>query len=90
MQTTRFLTRRYVRPRLNVLLQLNYVSACLFMIGSEALQEAHFGRGSGPIHLDEVTCSGTEQRLVDCPANPVGDHNCFHREDAGVHCQPGE
>ena len=70
-----------------VLLQLNYVSACLSMTGSEALEEAHFGEGAGPIHLDEVTCSGTEQRLVGCP---VGDRNCGHHEDAGVHCQPGE
>ena len=73
-----------------VLLQLNYVSACLSMTGSEPLKEAHFGEGSGPIHFDEVTCSGTEQRLVSCPANPVGDHNCAHSEDAGVRCQPGE
>ena len=60
------------------------------MIGSEALEEAHFGRGSGPIHLDEVTCSGTEQRLVYCLTRAIGYHNCDHDEDAGVHCQPGE
>ena len=51
---------------------------------------AHFGGGSGPIHLDNVRCVGTEQRLVDCLANPVGDHNCLHSDDAGVRCQPGE
>ena len=51
---------------------------------------AYFGEGSGPIHLDNVHCFGTEQRLVGCPANPVGVHNCFHYEDAGVRCQPGE
>ena len=51
---------------------------------------ARFGQGSGPIHLDNVQCSGTEQRLVACPANPVGDHDCRHHEDAGVRCQPGE
>ena len=24
---------------------------------------------------------------MDCPANPIGDHNCYHREDVGVRCQ---
>ena len=60
------------------------------MTGSEALQEAHFGEGAGPIHLDDVFCFGTETRLDSCQANPVGDHDCFHFEDAGVRCQPCE
>ena len=51
---------------------------------------ASFGQRSGPIHLDNVRCSGTEQRLVDCSANPVSNHDCGHHEDAGVRCQPGE
>ena len=42
--------------------------------------------GSGPIHLDDVACTGTEQRLIDCPY--VGNHNCVHREDVGVYCDP--
>ena len=33
-------------------------------------------------------CTGTETRLVDCPALPIGTHNCGHTEDAGVTCQP--
>ena len=44
--------------------------------------------GTGPILLDNVNCAGTESRLVDCPANPIGTHNCVHFEDAGVRCQP--
>ncbi|XP_071504514.1 scavenger receptor cysteine-rich domain-containing protein DMBT1-like [Diadema antillarum] len=47
---------------------------------------AYFGRGSGPIFLDDVSCSGDEESLVDCPQNDVGDHNCGHHEDAGVVC----
>ena len=43
--------------------------------------------GSGPIWLDNVGCRGTETRLVDCPASPLGNHNCVHAEDAGVRCQ---
>ena len=44
--------------------------------------------GTGQIWLDNVQCSGTETRLIDCPANPLGNHNCVHGEDAGVRCTP--
>lgn len=50
-------------------------------------QRAAFGRGCGiDILLDEVGCSGNESILLDCPANPVGDHDCSHSQDAGVQC----
>ena len=51
-----------------------------------ALTEATFGSGVDPIWLDEVECTGEETRLEDCPANPIGVHNCGHSEDAGVRC----
>ena len=38
------------------------------------------------IWLDEVQCTGSELRLIDCPANAIGIHNCGHSEDAGVRC----
>ena len=50
--------------------------------------QAPFGQGSGQIWLDDVRCAGTEARLIDCPANPIGTENCNHAEDAGVVCQP--
>ena len=40
----------------------------------------------GQIWLDDVRCAGTETRLIDCPANTIGDSNCGHHEDAGVSC----
>ena len=46
-----------------------------------------FTNGVGQIWLDNVQCTGTETRLIDCPANPIGSHNCAHVEDAGVRCQ---
>ena len=48
---------------------------------------AFFGSGIGPIWLDNVHCSGTESRLVNCSSSRVGTHNCYHTEDAGVTCQ---
>ena len=49
---------------------------------------AFFGSGIGPIFLDDVGCSGTESRLIDCPNSGIGMSNCGHRDDAGVICQP--
>ncbi len=37
-----------------------------------------------PILLDEVFCTGTETRLLECTY--ISNHNCRHNEDAGVEC----
>ena len=50
-----------------------------------AYQRARFGRGTGPILMDDVACSGSEDRLIDC--DHTAEHNCIHFEDAGVRCQ---
>ena len=54
-------------------------------LGSVALYY-EFTIGAGRIWLDNVHCRGTESRLIDCPANALGVHNCGHINDAGVRC----
>uniref|UniRef100_A0A8C0KF60 T-cell differentiation antigen CD6 n=1 Tax=Canis lupus dingo TaxID=286419 RepID=A0A8C0KF60_CANLU len=51
----------------------------------QALPGLHFAPGRGPIHRDQVNCSGAEAYLWDCPGLP-GDGYCGHKEDAGVVC----
>ena len=54
------------------------------MTGAVVFRNAIFGAGNGSILLDEVTCTGDEQRLVQCPSRDY--HNCQHNEDVGVRC----
>ncbi|XP_063178325.1 antigen WC1.1-like, partial [Chroicocephalus ridibundus] len=52
----------------------------------EAVGSARFGEGSAQIWLESVNCSGAEAALWDCPAGSWGQHDCGHKEDAGVVC----
>ena len=50
---------------------------------------ASHGEGSGPIWLDDVSCSGSETHLHNCPKREWGNHNCDHKKDASVLCNYG-
>ncbi|XP_034755884.1 deleted in malignant brain tumors 1 protein-like [Etheostoma cragini] len=47
---------------------------------------AHFGKGTGPIWLDNVDCKGEESAITHCTHPGFGVNNCGHGEDAGVIC----
>ncbi|XP_034554847.1 deleted in malignant brain tumors 1 protein-like isoform X2 [Notolabrus celidotus] len=51
-----------------------------------APSSAHFGRGSGPIWLDNVRCTGEEAAITQCEHHGFGENNCGHSEDAGAIC----
>ncbi|XP_010175320.1 neurotrypsin-like, partial [Antrostomus carolinensis] len=53
---------------------------------AKARAMAYFGEGHGPIHLDNIECSGMEHTLGQCVRPDTGIHSCWHSEDAGVIC----
>ena len=53
------------------------------------IQPNPFGDGWGEIWLDDVQCTGQEDRLIDCPANDWGVNNCGHYEDVAISCIQG-
>lgn len=42
--------------------------------------------GTGPIHMNEVQCLGTEKTLWSCPFKNITQEDCKHTEDAAVRC----
>ena len=56
------------------------------LLGATSFRNAYFGQRYGPIVLDNLGCTGTEQSLFNCSGNAIGVHNCDHSEDAGVRC----
>ena len=64
------------------MLTLTLLTCCT---GAVALPRARFGQGNDvPILLDDLRCTGTESRLIDCPYTAID--NCGHSEDASVNC----
>ncbi|XP_019858476.1 PREDICTED: fibroblast growth factor receptor 2-like isoform X1 [Amphimedon queenslandica] len=55
--------------------------------GAAYLNRAFFGPGAGPIHLDEVVCTGSEETILNCSHSGIGINDCNHDADVSVHCQ---
>ena len=69
---------------------LHYNTDFQCIIAVSVYYSAHFGQGTGPIWLNRLLCTGTEQNILECPrvyglGNPSG---CSHSEDVSVVC-PG-
>lgn len=51
------------------------------------LDEAYFGRGYGPIWMDDIFCSGKESSITECAHAGFANQDCSHGEDVGVVCE---
>ena len=71
-----------INPNLSLVETLHY----FLFNAAGARTVTGFGLGTGPIHLDDVACSGEEENLLDC--GHTTSHNCLHHEDVGVRCLP--
>ncbi|KAG2446280.1 hypothetical protein HXX76_000869 [Chlamydomonas incerta] len=54
--------------------------------GAQALLNATFGPGTGPVWLTQLRCWGYESSLANCMAPFSSDSGCTHARDAGVRC----
>ena len=67
----------------------NYIVSYTYFVhsGAVAYYNAYFGSGSGPYHLDDVYCTGTESSLLSCNRRySIGVHDCRPGNEAGVKC----
>jgi deleted-in-malignant-brain-tumors protein 1 len=65
----------------------NVVCRQLGFTGANAvIKAAYYGKGRGPILLDDVGCNGKESYIWDCPHGGWNKHDCSHSSDAGVEC----
>ena len=58
-----------------------------YISGAEQVAGTQFGLGSGPIFLDQLVCSESDENLLECRKNSrLGLHSCDHKGDVGVRC----
>ena len=65
------------------------IESCFNTLFIVPLKNSYYGWGSGRILLDDLTCRGNEENLLECSRrfdNSVFSTNCDHSEDAGVKC----
>ena len=71
---------------MNVQLAISSKDNIIFCSGAVAYSDAYFGSGSGPHHLDDVRCTGSEVSVLSCSHSGIGVHNCRPGNEAGVNC----
>lgn len=46
-----------------------------------------YGQATGPILLDDIKCTGSEENIFNCRQRQLGlPNNCQHSEDVGIQC----
>ena len=77
----------------NQYIHVHYISIYNDVLGAVAYLGSRYGPGSGPLYLDDISCFGSEDALVNCSRRSFGDvsSNCkTHFEDASVLCKTGK
>ena len=69
----------------------SFVSVCVSCVclcpGAITTRAGRFGEGFGRVHLDNLNCSGSEERLYDCQHSSFTEVTCYSFEsDVGVVC----
>ena len=73
---------RYITYTKNLVYDIETV---IFISDAQAVGNAHFGQGTGPMLLDNVACGGGEASIKNCKKGfDAGEDS--HAEDAGVIC----
>ena len=99
---TKISSRRINQSNWNIQIKLNYLSITshlhnkyhskwtllisIFRTNAIAKGSSFYGGGTGPIQLDDLSCTGTEKNLALCGHRGWGKNNCDHTEDASVIC----
>ncbi|XP_029465984.1 lysyl oxidase homolog 4 [Rhinatrema bivittatum] len=52
----------------------------------EAIYGGQLGQGLGPIHMNEVVCTGNEKSITECRFQEASRKGCLHEEDAALRC----
>ena len=48
---------------------------------------SQFGEGMGPVYLSDLSCTGTEQTLLECSHQVFVGSYCSHVRDVGLRCE---
>ena len=57
-----------------------------FEYSIKTLQRGRYRKGTGPIWLSEVSCTGKEHYFGSCSLGGWGNNSCRHNDDVGVEC----
>ncbi|KAH3725447.1 hypothetical protein DPMN_051291 [Dreissena polymorpha] len=64
----------------------NVICNQLGMQGGRYLEDEEFSKGTGPVQLSNVVCTGFEASVINCTHSGLGVQDCGHDDDIGVMC----
>lgn len=58
----------------------------LGFVGVEEIVDVSVFGGGGQVVVDDLSCTGNEDKLTDCPSTAGYMHNCYTPTDVGLRC----